>query len=116
MLGQLEQKIMDILWSNSGPLKPGDVQKKIKGGYAYTTIMTVLKRMTDKKIVERAPNGKCFCYHPTLSKDEFIKSNLDGIFDNLVASYGKLAISQFVDAVKTNKNDLELLKQYLKDN
>lgn len=113
MLGCLEQKIMNILWSSAVSLKPGEVQKKLDGIYAYTTVMTVLKRMADKNLVRRELNGKVFYYSPVDNKEKFIKNNLSGIYDNLVRSYGKLAISQFVDVVKTNQEDLDSLKEFL---
>ena len=113
MLGCLEQKIMNILWSSSVSLKPGEVQKKLDDVYAYTTVMTVLKRMADKNLVSRQLSGKVFYYSPVDNKEKFIKNNLSGIYDNLVRSYGKLAISQFVDVVKTNQKDLDSLKEFL---
>ena len=113
MLGCLEQKIMNILWSSTVGLKPGEVQKKLDSTYAYTTVMTVLKRMTDKNLVSRQLCGKVFYYSPVDNKEKFIKNNLSGIYDNLVRSYGKLAISQFIDVVKTNSDDLNTLKEFL---
>lgn len=116
LLGQLEKRIMEILWQAGEPLKPADVQLRLGDNHAYTTIMTVLKRMTDKKILMRELVGKVYFYYPCQCKEKFIKSNLTGIYGTLVGSYGKLAISQFVDTLKTSPQDLELLKQYLKDN
>lgn len=113
MLGCLEQKIMNILWSSPVSLKPGEVQKKLDEPYAYTTVMTVLKRMADKKLVDRCLCGKVFFYSPIDNKEKFIKNNLSGIYDNLVRSYGKLAISQFVDVIKSNQEDLNSLKEFI---
>jgi predicted transcriptional regulator len=116
LLGSLEQKIMDILWTANTPQKPAQVLKKLKGKYAYTTIMTVLKRMTDKCVLERKLIGKVYFYSPLANKEKFIKSNLSGIFNELVDSYGQLAISQFVDTIKSNKEDLKLLQKFLSQN
>jgi predicted transcriptional regulator len=116
LLGELEQKIMEVLWSSKKPLKPAEVLKQLGGDHAYTTIMTVLKRMSDKKMLSRQLEGKVYFYSPVLNKEKFIETNLSGIFGDLLGSYGKLAISQFVDTVKDNKDDIELLKQYLKNN
>ena len=44
-----------------------------------------------------------------------MKKNLSAIYGNLVNDFGGLAISQFVDELKNNKGDLELLKQYVED-
>lgn len=116
LLGCLEQKIMDILWMSDQPLKPADVQESLGNDHAYTTIMTVLKRMNDKGFVKRKLQGKVYFYTPVLTKDQFIKTSLTGIYNNLVGSYGRLAISQFVDTLKTNSDDLRLLQDYLKNN
>lgn len=115
LLGPLEQQVMEILWLSPDPLKPLDVLKQMKGEYAYTTIMTILKRLTDKNFACRKLAGKAFLYAPCHCKEEFVKENLSGIFNGLVNSYGKLAISQFVDTLKTDPSDLKLLQDYLKN-
>lgn len=114
MLGSLQAKIMNILWETKGPLKPSEVLKKLGNGYAYTTVMTILKRLADKKIVNRKMSGKVYLYSPCLCKEKFIGKNLSGIMGGLVNSYGKVAIANFVDVVKNNKEDMALLKKYLK--
>ncbi len=111
--GPLEQKVMDILWKSSKSLKPIEVLQELKGDYAYTTIMTILKRLTDKKIVCRKMSGKVYFYSPCLSREVFITKNLSGIFNGLVDSYGQVAIANFVDVIKNDKKDLGLLKKYL---
>jgi len=112
--GPLEQKVMDILWISSIPLKPLDVLHQLKGDYAYTTIMTILKRLADKGVVRRKMSGKAYQYFPCSCKEKYIKKNLSGIINGLVNSYGQVAIANFVDVIKNNKKDLGLLKKYLK--
>lgn len=116
LFGPLEEQVMNILWEAKKPLRPQEVLGKLGGDHAYTTIMTVLKRMADKKILSRKMCGKAFEYCPCLEKDVFVKKNLSAIYGNLVNDFGGLAISQFVDEIKDNKEDLALLKQYLETN
>lgn len=113
LLGPLEQRIIDILWEVNKPLKPQEVLAKLGGEHAYTTIMTVLKRMADKKILNRSVSGKAYAYCPCLQKETYVRKNLSNIYGNLVSDFGELAISQFVDEIKNNKKDLDLLKQYI---
>lgn len=112
-LGCLQQQIMEIIWQSSEPLKPSEVRQKLKGEYAYTTIMTVLKRMADQKILKRRRQGKAYYYQAVKDKRGFINSNLQDVYRNLVESYGKLAIANFIDVVKTSPADLNALKEYL---
>ncbi len=102
LLGGLEQKIMDVLWSSKVPLKPAEVLKQIKGEYAYTTIMTVLKRMADKNLVTRTPEGNSFLYSPCNSKEKFACSCLDDLFSRLFASYGKHVVTAFKKSAKAS--------------
>lgn len=113
LFGSLEQKIIDVLWEEKRPLKPMDVLKKLKGDYAYTTVMTVLKRMADKKVLSRKMEGKAYLYTPVTNKAKYIKNSLNNLYGNLVSTYGELAISQFVDIVKNNQEDMDLLKQFI---
>lgn len=88
MLGGLEQQIMDILWSSSSSLKPAEVKIKLEGDYAYTTIMTVLKRMADKKLVKRVLKSNAYFYSPAQDKQTFACECLDDLFERLYSSYG----------------------------
>jgi len=100
MLGILEQKIMETLWSSSTPLKPSEVLAKIDGAHAYTTIMTVLKRMTDKKIVKREMKNRVYLYRATQTKSDFASTALDNLFSRLFNSYGEHTITAFKESAK----------------
>jgi predicted transcriptional regulator len=100
LLGNLEQKIMEVLWSSEIPLNPRSVLEKLKGDYAYTTIMTVLKRMADKKIVKRESAGKFFVYSPLSEKEEYSCKCLDDLLSRLHKTYGQI----FLDRIKKFKS------------
>lgn len=95
LLGGLEQKIMEALWSSSGPQKPGEVLKKIDDNHAYTTIMTVLKRMADKKLVKRHLRGNAYYYSALTDKNTFASECLDDLFVRLFDSYGESTVTSF---------------------
>ncbi len=95
LLGGLEQKIMDVIWSSPEPLKPQEVLFKLEGDYAYTTIMTVLKRMADKKILHRQLKGKVYYYSSTTDKQTFACECLADLFDRLFDSYGQELVTSF---------------------
>ena len=114
VLGDLEEKIMKILWSCGTPMKPSEVKCQLDADYAYTTIMTVLTRLNEKGILDRNRKGKAYYYFPKSDKEKFIKPKLKGIFTNIIDTYGQIAISQFVDVLETLKpEDVEKLKKYL---
>lgn len=100
LLGGLEQKIMEVLWCADEPLKPAQVLKEMKGDYAYTTIMTVLKRMSDKKLVKRKLKGNAYYYHSVLCKADFASDCLDDLFVRLFRSYGDHTLDSFKRVAK----------------
>jgi len=102
MLGGLEQKIMEVLWSSSTPLKPSEVLAKIDKGHAYTTIMTVLKRMTDKKLVKRKLQGNAFFYTFVEDKTTFACSALEDLFERLFFAYGEHTTVSFKKIAKNH--------------
>ena len=64
---------METLWdAGDGWLTVRDVHDELSKGrdIAYTTVMTVLDRMTRKQIVEREREGRAWKYRPTHSRGE----------------------------------------------
>jgi len=100
ILGTLEQKIMDALWSSPTPLKPSEVLRKVNDGHAYTTIMTVLKRMTDKKLLKRELKGNTYLYQALYTKSALASLTLNPLFDQLFEYYGDLVFPTFKDFAK----------------
>lgn len=114
MLGELEVEVMEIVWS-SGQASVRDVllclEKKRK--VAYTTVMTVMSRLYDKKILERNFNGSgAYVYSPVhKDKQDFLVSFSRKAINNLVRNFGEeLAVSQFLDFIE-NK-DSETVKKW----
>ncbi len=100
MLGGLEQKVMEALWSSDTPLKPSEVLVKVNGDHAYTTIMTVLKRITDKKIVKRELKNRVYYYQATVDKCTFAADSLEDLFERLFSSYGDHTVTAFQKTAK----------------
>lgn len=95
LLGGLEQKIMEALWSSQKPQKPAEVLIKIGDNHAYTTIMTVLKRMVDKKLVKRHLRGNTYYYTALTDKTTFATECLDDLFARLFDAYGEDVVTSF---------------------
>lgn len=116
LTGELEQLVLKILREQKAPLIPSEVQALLKTykELAYTTVMTVLKRLYQKKLLKRKKHGKAFAYYTNNSGTKVAQTELKTIFNELINSYGNLAISNFVDAVNTSSEHKEQLNEYLK--
>ena len=73
-LGQLETSVLEALWRSGEPKSVRDVLADLgaKRALAYTTVLTVLDRLHDKRLVVRHREGKAFYYAPRLSREEFL--------------------------------------------
>ena len=91
---------MDILWASPKPLKPREVLAQLKEKYAYTTIMTVLKRMAEKNLVIRKLVGKVYFYSTVTGKTAFSCNCLEDLFTRLFNSYGQLTVDSFKKIAK----------------
>lgn len=93
-------------------LSVGDVQKRLRAEgteYAYTTVLTVLKRLHDKGVVRRAKQGKQHVYRPTARdgaiKLGFLQKVKRALFSDRVAP-----VAALIDDDMTRVELLELRK------
>lgn len=77
------------------PSKPPAVLASLQEPHAYTTIMTVLKRMSDKNLVTRHLSGNTYFYSPLQTKSDFATSSLEDLFLRLFNSYGEDTVTSF---------------------
>lgn len=71
--GELEAKLMAILWSRGGPTTVRDLLDELESDrkIAYTTVITVLERLRAKGWVTRERHGRAYSYTPTLAEHEY---------------------------------------------
>ena len=70
-LGELERKVMEVLWTDFGvPVTVRHVEDRLPG-YAYTTLLTVLTRLHRKGMVRRTKEGRAFRYSAVTSREEY---------------------------------------------
>jgi predicted transcriptional regulator len=98
VLGELETRVMNILWDES-PLSVRDVKARLKGSkLAYTTVMTTLDRLYRKGLLARTKNGLAFAYLPAMSRDEYHRRVVQAAVGPLLARGAGPVLAAFVDA------------------
>lgn len=78
VLGELEQAVMDILWRRGQPLPVRDVQGLLAEDreLAYTTVMTVLDRLSKKGVVRRELEGRAWLYRPATTRADLFAEEI----------------------------------------
>jgi predicted transcriptional regulator len=77
-LPELEMEVMKILWSSEAATV-AEVQEQLKPSrpLAYTTVMTVLDRLTRKHVAARRKQGRGYVYRPTWSREDACELAID---------------------------------------
>lgn len=116
IVGPLELEVMKIMWLKQEATVQQVLTELNKANrYAYTTIMTVMNRLNKKGILTYRKLGKVYVYSPVYESAELIHRVSSEQIESLLTNYGDLAITQFVDAVGHNPNQLHKLKMLIKE-
>ncbi len=101
VLGKLELAIMDIVWKSSSANVREVLTELNKGKrkLAYTTVMTVMHRLTEKGWLVANKKGRAFSYKAVFSPQETEAAAVAKIVHSLVHDHGDLAIAQFMKEV-----------------
>lgn len=104
LLSDLESEIMEVVWkSGSASVRDVLLEMKKKRKIAYTTVMTVMSRLFEKKVLKRKMNGSgAFVYEAIRDKEEFIKERSQKIIRGFLKEYGDVAVAQFLDMIESS--------------
>lgn len=118
VLGELEADIMEICWQCE-KATVRDVYEKLRTQreIAYTTVMTIMSRLSEKKLLTKEAQGNAYIYATALSKLEFTKQVVGEVLDGLLADFAEPAISHFVDRMSNSEDEKKInqLEDLLKE-
>jgi predicted transcriptional regulator len=103
----MELAIMHVLWEK-GPSTVQEVQTRLEGKPAYTTVQTILNTMTKKGRTKRTLNGKAYVYRPVLSRELAMGS---AIRDLVKRMFGGSVEALLMNLMETEKLDDETWKR-----
>jgi predicted transcriptional regulator len=71
--GELEQAIMEVVWSAEGPVTGREVVDELARSrpVVYTTVLTVMDRLARKGILKKHPTGKAHTYRAVQSREVY---------------------------------------------
>lgn len=108
-----EEQIMKYLWKLEKAFMKDIVDAFPEPKPAYTTIATVLKRMTDKDIIGFKQYGKVREYYPKIQKPAYFSGQLQSMVKNFFNDSNAQFASFFTNESKMSLSELEELKQMI---
>ena len=104
-LAELELDCMKVLWKYPGA-SVAQVRAGLPRPLAYTTVLTVLDRMSTKGLVERQKNGRAYLYTAALDLETARRSAVSRLaarfFDN-----DPVALARYASRLRTSKDEDE---------
>ena len=103
-MGRLESEVMKVVWTN-GPMTVKRavyfINKEHK--YAYTTIMTIMARLSEKGLLSRKKQGQSYFYTPTTDEKQFIRLAAEKVLAGLMGDYRSVTLNIFHRVRKATK-------------
>lgn len=79
--GELEAEILALLWTAAGPMTAVEVRSALGGELAYTTVVTILSRLHDKRVLRRERSGRAFAYQPVADEPGLAARRMRQVLD-----------------------------------
>ena len=112
-LGDLQLKILRILWEK-GSACVGDVHSALgKERYAYTTIATMLRKMEARGLVSHRLEHRRFVYSPLVSESQVVHSAASDFVDRLFSGSLAAAVCHLLDSCHVTEEELEELERLI---
>src|SRR5687767_12606042 len=107
-LGELETSVLEVLWLSDEPKTVREVHEALgpKRDLAYTTVLTVLDRLHDKRLVVRRRAGKAFLYEPRLSREEFLGERAARVLAEGRGTPSRSLVMAFLDSAERANPEL----------
>lgn len=118
-LGPLERRVMEQLWMR-GPQTVADILEALnrtsQRQLAYTTVMTILVRLTDKEYVSRAQTGRIYTYRAAMDERALAATVGRKELSRLIERYGAVSLARFAEDLPASSSVLaERLRQLAED-
>jgi predicted transcriptional regulator len=114
-LGDLQLRIMRVLWQG-GPATVAGVQQQLDGEpLAYTTVATMLRKMEDRGLVEHEEVERKFVYRAAAAEEEVTRSMADDLVDRLFQGSLAEAVSHLLETREVSRRELAQLERLIQE-
>ena len=111
---ELELEILKILWLE-GPSPGREIRDALTGfrDLAYTSVMTIMKIMTQKKYVRRKKADGNFVYYPCVKEKTVAKRMLHDVVDRVFDGSATAVMLNLLQTADLDDEELRQLRQII---
>ena len=114
VLGELESRVMKLVWENPGCTARSICSRLDKSNLAQTTILTILDRLHKKDLVSREKVGRPYAYTATVKREDFEEQVTRDVLQGLLKDEAKPVLNTFIDLVSVNQRLLDELEELIR--
>ena len=111
-LSDRELDVMAVLWAR-GSGTVAEVRESLGVPLAYTTVLTVLRTLEEKKFVGHDEEGKAHRYRPLVARERAGRSALSRMIEKLFEGSPELLVTQLVSDRKLSAEEIRRLRRIL---
>lgn len=101
VLGDLEARVMRVVWSLGQPATARVVHERVVEAHtvALHTVITVLNKLVGKRLLRRAKKDDVFHYSAVLTEDEFLAQASRRVVEGILSLGPDAVAASFVDVM-----------------
>jgi predicted transcriptional regulator len=107
-----ELDVMSILW-RSGSGTVSEVREELGEDLAYTSVLSALQTLEEKRFVRHEAEGRAYRYFPTVAPENAGRSAMARIRDAVFQGSAERMFAQFVSDGKLGREELERMRRLL---
>jgi predicted transcriptional regulator len=114
VLYERELEVMEVLWER-GSATVAEVREALDDQMAYTTVLTVLRRLEEKGYVTHQEEGRAHRYLPAVERQAARESALERLTRRLFGGSPELLLTHLVSRKKLSGAQMRRLRELLDD-
>lgn len=112
VLAERESELMQVLWEN-GPSTVSEVREKLRDTLAYTTVLTVLRKLEVKGYVGHEEDGRAHRYCALIARDAARRSALRDLAKRLFKGSPELLLTHLVEEQNLTEAQVKRIRALL---
>jgi BlaI family penicillinase repressor len=107
-----ELAVMSVLW-RLGSATVTEVRAALEEDLAYTSVLSALQTLEEKRYVRHEPEGRAYRYYPTVEAERAGGSALARIRDAIFQGSAERMFAQMVSDRRLGRKELERMRRLL---
>lgn len=103
-----ELQVLQILW-RQGPSTVREVMNVLPPGRAYTSVMSLLNVMIEKKLVTRQPEGRAFRYAARFRPEQTQRKVLRDLLHRLFQGSASSLVARLLEQARPTAQELDAI-------